>query len=456
MEPITTDRHQKFVAVTTRRVRELTSVVELVQALADRPQTYSYTQENAREMYRAWKRQVQYLEDYFSPDVEDPDAEEVPREFRFNRPSKGIKPTPERLALQAKRNLKILPLDAKHARFIGIAERRMSRVLLMIRRLMNTSSRNYLPTQEEIAALIQLLRDQCNATCSLFDPTLLMSRYMARLEPIQYRIFEQNLNGRSGYTTPDLMNGVVPEWSSSDPIDIFAFNEVHLDARYDRFEAMLQEAGYYTFHDSRDPKALKNTCALALSPRLVPARTKLPVFQPSHKSGLDYLATLVPQPTGRVLGIASVRLHSSLGREADSVADYQDQADVALPELLALVKKLREKGADEMIVAGDFNHARVIPSGDYQNLAQAPSSIQVQEAKLAEVGLRLLRASGTSFTSEDGRYRTAIDHIAVSAGIKMNDDLRYDPKPAGSGLDHAGMTGTFTMPASDPDDEEAE
>ncbi|MFD1441654.1 endonuclease/exonuclease/phosphatase family protein [Lacticaseibacillus hegangensis] len=456
MEPLTADRHQKFVEVTTRRIRDLTAVVELVQVLSDRPQTYTYTQTNAREMYRAWKRQVQYLEDYFSPDVEDPNAEEVPSEFRFTRPSKGIEPTPERLALQAKRNLKILPVDEKNARFLALAESRVSRVLLQIRRLMNTSSRNYLPTKDEVAALIQLLKDQCNATCSLFDPSLLMSRYIARLEPIQFRFLAQNLNGRSNYTNPDLINGVVPEWSNSESIDIFAFNEVYLDNRYDRFEAMLEEAGYYTFHDSRDPKALANTCALALNSRLVPARTKLPVFQPSQKSGLDYLATLVPQPDGRALGIASVRLHSSLGKEADLAADYQDMADVALPELLELVKKLKKEGADELLIAGDFNHARIVESGNYENLAQAPISFQVQEAKLAEVGLRLLRANGTSFTSEDGRYHTAIDHIAISAGIKMNDDLRYDPKPAGSRLDHAGITGTFTMPAIDPGFEETE
>jgi len=425
------DRKTRFVRVVARRFRELSEIVELIQVLADRPQTYLATENNAQEFLEAWRNQLAILDSYYSLDREDSSA-----------PLKG--------SFEFTEN----PINENNARFIRVANKRLTRLMRLLAKFGKIVSGYYVSSVDERKSLIDALNMQYQTTRALFLPNALTNDLYQNLENPEYVVCGLNVNGKAGKMSSkqaSLTKDVLPALSElKEAPDILTFNELHKGKDFEMFKSRLQSAGYRIISDPRNPENHDNECLLAFGPRIISLREKLVCYHPEVSTGLDFLATVIPLWTGKRLAVASIRLHSSMSNEdyknhkqnGDSqAANYQNMAELALPQLQKLIVKLTDK-SDLVLLIGDHNHARVVPSGDYQGLDQAPVSEQIQREILKKYGVIMHTPSGGSFS-----YKKSLipdDHISVSSGVKVT-DLTYK-WTNNVNLDHAAVTAKVTFP----------
>lgn len=449
-----TDRRINFIRVSALRVRSLNNTAFLIQALGIRP--YRFEPENRQEIEQKIEAQVKLLEQAFDPKCPSPDKKDIATSFTFER-ELGISETPERLQLKADRQLSILPINETNAKTLALGSKRLSRFQADIAKLINMSStKNYYYTDAEANAILAFVKNITTATLSALDKEYCQNKFFAVLKPLNYRFYSQNLNAKTGRSRIDLANEVIPDWAIEHELDLIALNETVPDEGFRQFQAQLDEAGYNVLVDPRDPNTYANACALAISPKLLSGRAKPPIFVPEQPSGLDYLATVFPLLDGRKIGIASIRLHSFLTDEEIQAhqdigdlmaAQYQSIAD-SLPLLQKLIKQLKAEGAQEILLLGDHNNGRIVDTGDYTGLAQAPASLPKQAEALSQFGVTIYTpetGGSYAYTSCFGITNTAIDHVSATADVKIT-DLEYEQKSVNSKLDHAGLTGMFTIP----------
>jgi len=425
------DRKTRFVRVVARRFRELSEIVELIQVLADRPQTYLATENNAQEFLEAWRNQLNILESYYSVEREDSPAS-LKSSFEFTD----------------------APINEKNLRFIRVANKRLTRLMRLLAKFGNNASGNYVSSVDERKALIDALNMQYQTTRALFLPSALTNDLYQSLENPEFVVCGLNVNGKAGKMPSrqaSLTKDVLPALAGfKEAPDILALNELHKGENFEVFKNKLESAGYRVLCDPRSPKNRYNEVLLAFGPRIISLREKLVCYHPEVSTGLDFLATVLPLWTGKRLAVVSIRLHSAMLNEDYQVhkqngnlqaASYQNMSDVALPQLKKLIVKLKGE-SDDILLIGDHNHARVVPTGDYQGLDQAPVSEQVQRELLKKYGVIMYTPSGGSV-----KYKNCLipdDHISASSGVKVT-DLAYK-WTNNVKLDHAAVMAKVSFP----------
>lgn len=441
MKQSTIDPSYRYSRLVIRRFRKVAAAVELLQALAMRPQTYAPTSKQEVLMFSKWKVELDLLEACFAP-------------------APGL-PTPQRKDFITQFEFDDAPTSKQNANFVRVGSQRFTKLLAALANMSSAAFPPYTSTSEERKAIISALRGQYEATRALFLPNQLTVDLLASLDVPSYSILSQNVNGKVGARSgASLRNDVIPALDTlKEAPDVLAFNEVFKTKDFSFFVDTLKDANYRVLTDPRHSSTHNNECVLCLGPRIISLREKLQTYYPEAPTGCDYIATVLSLYSGVRLGIASIRLHPALPeseyqlhrqRGDLAAASYKDMATNALPELDKMIRRLKTAGADIITLLGDHNHGRIIPSDDYSGVIQAPVSESIQRKRLKKQNLILKKPqTGGSiiYTGKSGAQTPiADDHLTISPSIVVNSlDYHWFDSPM---LDHAALCTQLTFPTS--------
>lgn len=421
------DRRLRFVRTSTRRLKELSDLVTLLQALATRSRTYIHTAADRDFLFAVWRDAINNVRVIYGYPTVPLTTHESLLVKQYQDSATNFFEFPNK------------PISDKNRKFQKLGASRFNKILLQLTRLEAFATSNYVTNKSEITAMINLVDQLYTSTLLEFEPAKPIQDYTHILKPVTYSMLSLNVHGIAGtrqYAPANLVTDVWPALNQRGSLpDILLLNELSKKSPgYPDFLDALVSAGYQTFSDPRSANDHYNECLVAVGPRLLLPTSKVEMFSPTTPSGLDYLAVKFEYLETPTVLIA-YRLHEFLtkGQDKNMVEHYKSIAKIALPELKSLLTSFNPSKT-MVLAAGDNNHGKIRRSyeGGY---SQQPASLQRQAEALKPLGINYLTPE-TGFSYYPAR--TSIDHILTAKSVTAN-NISYEFLPT-QALDHAALT----------------
>ena len=244
----------------------------------------------------------------------------------------------------------------------------------------------------------------------------------------QLRIYSGNVSCSAGYYDNAMNTILMPIISDifsndniSDP-DIILLNEFYKYDDYSEFYRDFINRDYIVTID--DSYKDGNDVFIAIS-----KKSKLKIIDVNHskknenRKGPDYNLVVVEDHDDTKIAIIGIRIRPS------KTGNYKENAQ-EFSKLLELIKNLQNNEISKFIIAGDFNHARLMAERDkylipseiesaYENLNQLPYNYHIIKNKINESGLDLFTPKGFSYPINKGTPYIPNDHLIVSKNWKV-------------------------------------
>ena len=156
-----------------------------------------------------------------------------------------------------------------------------------------------------------------------------------------------------------LLNGI--DIKNEEKPDIIILNEFYKLHDYNTFKIEFEQSGYVVFEDSRVAEKGENQILIAVLKKIdgidfEQAEIINPTRENSQK--MPNLLSVSLRYKGKPLAIIGTRIRCGNGTEQD-YTERKNEFD----ELIKLIDNFQEKAVD-VLIAGDFNHARLLHSQD--------------------------------------------------------------------------------------------
>lgn len=261
---------------------------------------------------------------------------------------------------------------------------------------------------------------------------------------------------RYGNTTllEDILEGIKSEELKS---DIIILNEFYKLSDYHCFKQELEQAGYSILDDERLPQRNVNQVLIAVSDKIerIEKIEKINPNETNCERMPDFLSVVL-QYKGRPFAIIGTRIRWNAERNwniENGEYEYKitentfNQRKNEFYELLNIVNDLKQRSIDNILIAGDFNHARICGEEQadlteseidekYDGYLQKVYNYHAIKLELKKIGFKLCTPKkGNSIGS------LKLDHIIVPNSWTVNDEEYTFRK----GSDHAILTATVKL-----------
>lgn len=207
----------------------------------------------------------------------------------------------------------------------------------------------------------------------------------------------------------------------SDP-DIILLNEFYKFDDYIEFECEFIKRDYIVKIDHSYEKG--NDVFIAISKK---SNLRISYVEHSIKNGIrkgpDYILVVVEDFDDTKIAIIGIRIRPS------KTLNYEENAQ-EFSKLLELIKNLQNNRISKFIIAGDFNHARLLAERHkeltsseietvYKGYAQLSHNYHIIKNKINERGLKLCTPKGLSYPINKGTPYIPNDHFILSKNWKV-------------------------------------
>ncbi|EJQ27392.1 TPA: endonuclease/exonuclease/phosphatase family protein [Bacillus cereus] len=219
--------------------------------------------------------------------------------------------------------------------------------------------------------------------------------------------------------------------------DIIVLNEYYQHNDYWNFKNKLESAGYSVFEDRRDRKKGVNQVLICVNSDKFEGIEKAEINNPNSDKMPNFLSVTL-QYKGSPFVIIGTRIRTE--------KDFNERKN-QFNELVKLVDDLKERGFENILIAGDFNHARILGDENayltrdeineaYTGKLQKVFNYHSIKLKLKEMGFNLCTPSGNSISF------LKLDHLFLPNLMTVEDEIYVFKK----GLsDHAQLRATIKI-----------
>lgn len=278
------------------------------------------------------------------------------------------------------------------------------------------------------------------------------------LDELKIFVWNVQCSAGSGYGNtallPDILEGIKSAKLKS---DIIILNEFYKLSDYHSFKQELERAGYSILDDKRLPQRNVNQVLIAVSDK-IEGIEKAERINPNEVNcdRMPNFLSVILQYKERPFAIIGTRIrwnaeriwNTEKGKYEYKITEKTfNLRKNEFYELLNIVNDLRQRGIDNILIAGDLNNARIC--GDEKADLTAPEIDIVYEGYLQKVynyhTIKLeLKKMGFKFcTPKNGNSIgfLKLDHIIVPNLWNVNDE-KYTFR---NGSDHAILTATVKL-----------
>lgn len=280
-------------------------------------------------------------------------------------------------------------------------------------------------------------------TYLMINPSYKKER-QSKMKKINIYVGNVNCTAGSGYGNTELMPLVEDIFPKNTNIpDIVILNEFYKYKDYQDFQAYFLNKEYTVEVNPLKKKGF-NDVFVAISSRLdLDIETVEYATQDKDRISPDYTSVILRNKKNEKLAIVGVRIRSYKN------LDYKGNASEFIA-LLSFIEKLRKSGITQIMVAGDFNHARLLTDRNeeltweeieilYKEHAQLPHNFHGIKQNLSQNNLILHTPEGYSYPINKSypvhNQETPNDHLVTSNDceidfIEYRDETKYSDHKA--------------------------